>query len=87
MNTDMLRGSIERIGYALMAGAALMAVIYTLAAWYARWRWWAHPQPRPKAPRDFRRRSGKRQDWRVVSEMCVEDFLRCSGRISRHSPD
>ena len=65
MNPNDLREAIERIGYALMAGAALMAVIYTLAAWYARWRWWGTPHPRPKAPRDCWRRTGTREAWRM----------------------
>ena len=66
MNPEMLRESIERIGYALMLAAAIMGsipVLHTIISWWKRRK--CPPQPRPKAPRDCWRRSGKRQALRM----------------------
>ena len=56
MNPQLMHGMADRVQLALIAAAALMATIYTLAAWWASWRWWTPPQPRPKARNSWKKR-------------------------------
>jgi hypothetical protein len=55
---DFLR-TIGDLGFALLSAAALLALLYTGAAWWARWAWW-RPPPSPRVRKAWQ----KRNPWR-----------------------
>ena len=56
---------LELVKWWLVANVVFVVALYALSAWSGYRRRWGTPQPRPKAPRDCWKRTGKREAWRM----------------------